>query len=154
MDAAIVINALLCIVGVIAIFKSLARDLSPLSRAACTALLVLPPLGALCAGVFNLTSFTLHSAGAQLAYGAPTIVFPAAGLILRRLSDWRQLATAMIVGGLTTLIVLDALILNASAISKGTTGLWQRLLCTEILAWYVLLGWQAFRLHQSDRTMN
>jgi hypothetical membrane protein len=149
MDAAFVLNGLLLVVGVIAVFHYCGDGLGALARWICTLLLVLSPLGLLWAGIFTMNTLVLHTLGAQIAFATPIVSFPVVGLLLRGAPRWRRFGTLLLVGGPLTLALLIGFIGSVPpsemATGGGYYGLWQRALGLEVQAWYVALGWLAFR---------
>jgi hypothetical membrane protein len=61
MDAAFVLNGVLLIVGLTAVFQSLKHQLGALARWMCMALLLLSPLGVLWDGIFTMNTLALHT---------------------------------------------------------------------------------------------
>ncbi len=150
MRVAFLLNGLLGIVGVIAVFQSYKHTLGAIARWICTVLLLLSPLGILWAGIFTMDTLTLHTPGAFVAFGTPVIAFPIVGLVLRRVPEWKGFGTWMLLGCLLTLALLVGFTTSVPphinwAIGGGSLGLWQRALGIEVQAWYVALGALAFR---------
>jgi hypothetical membrane protein len=150
MNAAFMFDGLLCSVAVIAVFQGLKNELGAAARWTCTALLLLSPCGLLWIGIFTMNTLALHLLGAQLAFAAPIIALPVAGFVLRRVPSWRRLGTWMIViGGPLTLALLIGFIASVPVSERvtggGSYGLWERALASEVLGWYVAIGWLAFR---------
>jgi len=114
---------------------------------------VLSPLGILWAGIFTMNPETLalHLVGAQLAFTTPIIALPIAGFVLRRVPYWRRSGTWLFLGSPLTLAVLIGFIMSvptsvlATVAGGGSLGLWQRALGIEVFAWFVAMGWRAFR---------
>jgi hypothetical protein len=72
------------------------------------------------------------------------------GLVLRRVPEWKRFGTWMLLGCLLTLALLVGFTTSVPqninwATGAGSLGLWQRALGIEIQAWYVAMGWLAFR---------
>lgn len=149
MRAAYLLYGLLVTVGVIAVFRGLRHDLGPVARWAGMALLVISPLGILWAGIFTMDNLAIHNIGTQAAFATPVITFPVVGLLLRRARSWRRFGILMLLGGPLTLALLIGLItsipMSEMATGGGSFGLWQRALGIEVFAWFVALGWLAFR---------
>jgi hypothetical membrane protein len=149
MNAAFMLGGLLLIVGVLAVFQGSKHEMGPVARWAGALLLVLSPLGLVLAGLFTVNHFALHLLGAQLACDSPIITFAVVGLLLRRVASWRRFGTWLLLGSPLTLVLLVGFIASVPptelATGGGNLGLWQRALGTEIFAWYVALGWLAYR---------
>ena len=153
MRAAFVLYGPLVIVGVIAVFRGFKHELGAVACWACTVLLVLSPLGILWAGIFTMNPETLalHTQGAELAFGTPIITFLVVGLLLRRALTWRRFGTWLLLGSPLTLALLIGFIMSvppsvlATVAGGGSLGLWQRALGFEVMAWFVAMGWLAFR---------
>jgi hypothetical protein len=149
MDAAFMLTGLLLIVGVLAAFQRSRSDLGRAARWACTVLLLPTPLGFLCISIFTMKTLALHNLGAQLIFTTPIMTFLVAGLVLRRAPSWRRFGTWLLVGSPLTLALLIGFITSVPhselVSGGGMLGLWERALATEVLSWYVALGWLAFR---------
>jgi hypothetical protein len=147
MNAAFVLAGLLMTAGVVGIFQGI-REMGAAARWTCMALLALPGLGSVMDGIFTLESFFPHFLGFGLAL---TLVlgFPAAGLVLRRIPGWRRFGSWLLLGGPLTLALAVLYFLTFSPTLAGTqtgvAGLTERILVVEIHAWYVAMGWLAFR---------
>ena len=152
MNAAFVLSGVLMICGVTAIFAGI-RELSSVARWSCTGLLALSGLGCVMDGIFTLESMRLHFVGFMLATGVPIVGFPIVGLLLRRVPGWRLFGSWLLLGGPLTLALLVVFFAtfdpDAAGAGLGIAGLTQRALSLEIHAWYVALGWLAFRARLS-----
>jgi Protein of unknown function (DUF998) len=150
MRAAFLFNGVLTTGGVIVASRTFRGGLSSGPRWICTALLLLSPLGVLWDAVFTMDRLTLHTIGAQAAVGSALIGFPVAALALRRVQPWRRFASWLWWGVPLTLVLLigftTSVPLTQMATGGGRYGLWQRGLGIEVQAWYVAMGWLAFRL--------
>lgn len=148
MNAAFVLNGLLLLVGVIAIFQSI-RELSAVARWTCTTLLALSAVGSVVDGTFTLESGFLHFVGFLLAIGTPVLSFLVTGLLLRRVPRWRRFGNWLLLGSPLTLALVLLFFLTFSPTWEGArtgmAGLTQRILVVEVLAWFVAMGWKAFR---------
>ncbi len=75
--------------------------------------------------------------------------FLAAGFFLRGIPRWRRFGTWLLLGSPLTLllVVLFFLTFDQATIvaGHGVAGLTQRILALEVLAWFVAMGWLAFR---------
>ncbi len=147
MNGAFILSGLLIIAGVIGIVQSL-PELGRRGRWITAGLLVLPGIGSVVDGIFTLESFFPHFVGFVLALST-VAGFPVAGFFLRRVPDWRLLGTWLIAAGPLTLAlaVLYFLTLTPTVegVQTGIAGLTERILVIERQAWYVVLGWTAFR---------
>ena len=149
MNAAFVLSGILLMAGVIGVFQTMTASGLPAARWACAALLALSPLGLVIAGIFTLEDPLPHLIGFLLATGTPVLSFLAAGFFLRGIPRWRRFGTWLLVGSPLTLllVVLFFLTFDQAAIvaGDGVAGLTQRILAVEVLAWFVAMGWLAFR---------
>jgi hypothetical protein len=148
MNAAFVLSGLLMLVGVVGIFQSI-RVMGALARWSCILLLVLSPLGMVVDGFFTLESFLPHTAGFMLGCATPVLSFAVIGLMLRRVKGFRGFGTWLLLGSPLTLALLILYFLTFSptvvGIQTGVAGLVERILIIEVQAWFVVLGWLAFR---------
>ncbi len=94
MNAAFIVNGLLTLAGIAAIFAGI-PELGRTARRVCIAMLALPAIGSIVDGIFTLESFWLHNLGFALVLSTAA-GFPVVGFVLRRLPAWRQLGTALI----------------------------------------------------------
>lgn len=148
MNTAFVLNGLLLLAGVVGIFQSI-REMGGIARWSCTVLLALSPLGMVVDGLFTLESFWLHMAGFLLGTGTLVLSFLVTGLFLRRVPRWRQFGNWLLLGSPLTLALLILSFATfdqaAAAAGIGVAGLTQRILVVEAHAWFVAMGWLAFR---------
>lgn len=148
MNTAFVLGGLLILAGVVGIFQGV-RAMGTAARLSCTALLALSPLGAVVDGIFTLESFFLHFVGFMLGCGTPVLSFLVTGLLLRRIPHWRRFGSWLLLGSPLTLVLLVLSLATfdpaAAAAGQGVAGLTQRLLVVEVFAWFVAMGWLAFR---------
>lgn len=148
MNAAFVLGGLLLLVGVIGIFQTIG-EIGAVARWGCTALLALTPLAMATDGIFTLESGFVHFVAFGLGCGALVLGFPITGFVLRRVPRWRRLGSWLLAASPLTLaaMVLYQATFNEAAIRAGlgVAGLTERLLVIEILAWFVAMGWLAFR---------
>ena len=154
MRAAFLLDGVLVTVGVIAVFQGLRYELGTGVRRICTVLLALSPLGLLWAGIFTKDHLALHTLGVVVGIGSPVITFPVVALMLRRAPNWRRFGTLMLLGCPLTLALLVGFTTSVPpAVMRvggagGSLGLWQRALGIEVQAWFVAMGWLAFRRSQ------
>ena len=96
-------------------------------------------------GVFDLESMMAHLLGFALAIAVPVISFVVAGTYFRGVQGWRRFGTWLRLGGPLTLALLVLFFATfdptASGDAQGIAGLTQRILATEVLAWFVAMGW-------------
>ena len=148
MNAAFVLTGLLTLVGVVGIFQGI-REMGALARWSCTVLLALSPLGMVVDGIFTLESFLPHTVGFLLATASPVLSFVVIGLLLRRIPRFRRFGTWLLLGSPLTLALVVLYFLTFSptvaGIQTGVAGLTERILVVEVHAWFVALGWLAFR---------
>jgi hypothetical protein len=151
MNAAFVISGILLMAGVIGVLQTptiRASDRSAL-RWACAALLALSPLGLVVAGIFTLEDPFPHLIGFLLATGTPVLSFLAAGFFPRGIPRWRRSGTWLLLGSPLTLLLVVLFFLTfdqaATVAGHGVAGLTQRILALEVFAWFVAMGWRAFR---------
>ena len=148
MNTAFVFSGLLILAGVVGIFQGI-REMGVLARWSCTVLLALSPLGMAVDGIFTLESFLPHMVGFLLAAASPVLSFVVIGLLLRRVPGWRRLGSWLLLASPLTLVLLVLYFLTFSPTVAGTqtgvAGLTERILVVEVLAWFVAMGWLAFR---------
>ncbi|TMB41687.1 MAG: DUF998 domain-containing protein [Chloroflexi bacterium] len=147
MNAAFILSGLLMMAGAVGVFASI-TELGPVARWTSTALLGMPGLGAVIDGMFTLESFFFHFIGFGLAL--TTIVgFPVIGFLLRRVPRWRRLGTWLVVAGPVTLaltvLYFTTFTPTIEGIQHGIAGLTERVIVLELDAWYVAIGFLAFR---------
>ena len=148
MNAAFVLNGVLVAIGVTGSLRCV-TPLTARSRWTCTALLSLVAVGSTMDGLFTLESFKPHMIGALLAFMTPIVSFLVTGAALRRIPAWRRFGTWLWLGSPLTLVLLVAYFATFSPTVEGSktgvSGLIERALIVEILAWFVALGWLARR---------
>ena len=149
MNTAFVLCGFLILAGVIGIFQSL-QEISARARWRCILLLALVPLGMAMDGIFTLESGFLHFVGFGLgAVVSPMLGFVVSGRVLRRITGFRRFGDWLVLGSPLTLALMVLYFLTftptVAGTQSGVAGLTERILVVEILAWYVALGWLAFR---------
>lgn len=148
MNAAFVLSGLLLLAGIVGIATRIPA-LDPMARWGCASLLALSPVGSIMDGLFTLESFLPHFVGYLLAIGSTIVSFLVFGLVLRRLPDWRRMGTALILASPLTLVLMAVAQLTfdplAAGANVGVAGLTQRVVVTEVLAWFAALGWTGLR---------
>ncbi len=132
-DGAFMLDGLLCIVAVIAVFRGLKNELGTAACWTCTALLLLSPFGLLWVGVFTMNTLALHLVGAQLAFATPILALSIAGFVLSHIPHWRRFGTWMLVsGGPLTLALLVGFITSVP-VSESVFWKWAKdLTCDKL----------------------
>src|SRR6202171_3845692 len=147
MNAAFILSGLLMAAGAVGVFRAI-PELSPVARWTCTVLLAIPGLGAVIDGIFTLETIFLHAIGCGLAL-TTVVGFPVIGFFLRRVPSWRRFGTWLLIGGPLTLALAVLYFATFTPTVEGSmhgiAGLTERALVLELDAWYVALGWLAFR---------
>ncbi len=143
MNTAFVLTGLLLVVGVVGVSR-----VTGMPRLT-TALLALTGVGQAMCGIFTLAAMMPHSLGFQLALGTPVVSFLLAARHLRRVPGWERFGTWLFLGSPLTLALLVAFFLTfrptADGAEHGIAGLVQRIGVVEVFAWFVAMGWLAFR---------
>jgi hypothetical membrane protein len=156
MNAAFVLGGLLLLAGVVGVFRTIAPGGRPAARRACAALLALSPLGMVIAGIFTLEAVFVHLIGFLLAVATPVVSFLAMGVFLRRIPRWRRFGGWLLLGGPLTLVLVILFFWTfdpaAAGAGLGVAGLTQRALSIEVHAWFVAMGWLAFRGSHKGRS--
>lgn len=149
MNAAFVLAGLVLFTGVIGLFQTTKASGRPAARRACTVLLALTPLGMVVDGIFTLEAVFPHLIGFVLAAATPVLSFLATGLYLRGIPQWRRFGTWLLLGSPLTLVLVAAFFATfdpeAAGAGLGVAGLTQRLLVIQVHAWFVAMGWLAYR---------
>jgi hypothetical membrane protein len=147
MNAIFILSGLLVVAGAIGVFRSI-PELSPAARWIGAVLLALPGLGSVMDGIFTLEHFFFHFVGFGLAL-TTVLGFPIIGYLLRRVPRWRRFGSWLIVAGPVTLaltvLYFATFTPTIEGIQHGVAGLTERILVVELQAWYVAIGWLAFR---------
>jgi hypothetical protein len=143
MNAAFVLTAALLATGIIGILAGY-PELSPTDRVTIGALLLLCPVGVATCGLFNLEHFIAHLIGFVLAMGAPALGFFALGWRLSPDPSHAAVARLLMIAAPVTLALLIVYFWSfdpdASGRGLGYSGLVQRLLATEVLGVFAILG--------------
>jgi hypothetical protein len=149
MNTAFVLSGLLLLAGVAGIFQTVRPTGRRPAARLWAGLLALSPLGLVVAGSFTLEAVMPHLLGFLLATGTPVASFLAAGRFLRGIPGWRRFGTWLRLGSPLTLVLLVGFFLTfdpaAAGANVGMAGLVQRMLAVEVLAWFVAMGWLAYR---------
>jgi hypothetical protein len=148
MNAAFVLSGVLILSGVVATFQRI-PELGKAERWTCIILLGLTPLGAIVDGIFTLEMMFPHLIGFLLAAATPVVSFLVAGIRLRRIPRWGGFANGLLVASPLTLALLITFFLmfdpTSAGQETGVSGLIQRVLVTEVLAWFAVMGWLGWR---------
>lgn len=151
MNAAFVISGLLLLGGVVGISQSIGRDVGTKARWVCMVLLALSPLGLVVVGLFTEAPSTWagHALGAILVFQTPVVGFLVTGFVLWRRPCGRRIGRWLLLASPLTLVLVYSLF---QAVLPGAVfhvaqlgGLIERVALIEVHAWYVALGWLAFR---------
>jgi hypothetical membrane protein len=149
MNTAFVLSGLLLLAGVAGIFQAVRQSGRRQAGRVWAALLALSPLGLVVAGSFTLEAVMPHLLGFLLATGTPVASFLTTGLFLRGIPGWRRFGTWLLLGSPLTLVLLVGFFLTfdpaAAGANVGMAGLVQRVLAVEVHAWFVVMGWLAYR---------
>ncbi|HEU4422505.1 MAG TPA: DUF998 domain-containing protein [Pilimelia sp.] len=149
MNAAFVVTGLMLVAGVVGVFRTIGDDRRHVLRRASLALLASAGVGQAMCGVFDLEAITPHMLGFLLAIGGSVVSFLVAGAYFRSLPGWRRFGTWLLLGSPLTLALLIAFFLTfqptADGAEHGIAGLVQRIGVIEVQAWFVAMGWVAYR---------
>jgi hypothetical membrane protein len=149
MNTAFVLSGLVLLAGVAGIFQTVRPSGRRPAGRVSAALLALSPLGLVVAGSFTLEAVMPHLLGFLLATGTPVASFLTTGLFLRGIPGWRRFGTWLLLGSPLTLVLLVGFFLTfdpaAAGANVGMAGLVQRVLAVEVHAWFVAMGWLAYR---------
>ncbi|MEO3742788.1 DUF998 domain-containing protein [Plantactinospora sp. B5E13] len=149
MNTAFVVTGLMLVAGLVGVFRATttAGRLAP--HRAAFVLLACSGVGQAVCGVFDLEAVMPHTLGFVLALGAPIVGFLLAGLHLRRVPGWRRFGSRLLLGSPLTLVLLVGFFLvfqpTADGAEHGIAGLVQRAGILEVHAWFVAMGWLAYR---------
>ncbi len=148
-NAAFLLSGILIIVGVFGVFQAIGPGERPAMRRAGATLLALSGLGGVVCGIFTIESFFLHMTGVLMGIGGPIMGFLATGFFLRDIPRWRRFGNWLFLGSPLTLLLLVLFFLTFQyetvSAGLGVAGLTERILVIETQAWYVTMGWLAFR---------
>jgi hypothetical membrane protein len=149
MNTAFVLGGLLLLAGVAGIVQTVRPSGRRPAGRVSAALLALSPLGLVVAGSFTLEAVMPHLLGFLLASGTPVASFLTTGRFLRGIPGWRRFGTWLLLGSPLTLVLLVGFFLTfdpaAAGANVGMAGLVQRVLAVEVHAWFVAMGWLAYR---------
>ena len=149
MNAAFVVTGLILVAGVVGVFRTTRTAGRPVLRRTAVVLLACTGVGLVIDGVFNLEAVLPHFLGFALGLGTPVISFLVAGRYFRGIPDWRRFGTWLRLGSPLTLALLIAFFMTfqptADGAERGIAGLVQRVGVIEVMAWFVAMGWLAYR---------
>lgn len=149
MNAAFMLSGLMLIIGVIGIHQTFRGSQRTRLRWTCTALLMLSPVGLIVDGIFTLEAVLPHLVGFLLGAASPVLSFLAMGFFLRGIPHWRRFGSALLLASPLTLSLVILFFLTfdpmASGSGLGFAGITQRALVIEMHAWFMALGWLAFK---------
>ncbi|AVT35917.1 hypothetical protein C6W10_04960 [Plantactinospora sp. BB1] len=153
MNSAFVVTGLILLVGVVAVFRAVPTG-RPALRRWSVVLLGCSGIGQAVCGIFNLEAVLPHTLGFVLAIGTPVAGFLVAGYYFRGVPGWRRFGNWLRLGSLLTLILLVAFFATfqptADGAEQGIAGLVQRIGILELHAWFVAMGWLAYRRTPAD----
>lgn len=149
MNASFVLSGLLLLVGIVGISFRLLGNVGNIQRWICTVLLALSPLGYIVIGFFTETAVAGHTIGSLLIFLTPVISFLVTGLLIRRSTLTRTIGNWLLVASPLTLVLFVLFfstgVPGSLLATTGLAGLAERVMIIEIHAWYMILGWLAFR---------
>ena len=149
MNAAFVVTGLILIAGVVGVFNTTRAAGRPALRRTAMVLLACSGVGQVIDGIFTLEAVMPHFLGFALALGTPVISFLVAGRYFRGIPGWRRFGSWLLLGSPLTLGLLIAFFMTfqptADGAEHGIAGLVQRAGVIEVLAWFVAMGWLAYR---------
>jgi hypothetical protein len=149
MNTAFVVTGLILIAGVVGVFRTIRSPVRPALRRSGLVLLACTGVGQVMCGIFTLEAFLPHTLGFVLALGTPIGSFLIAGSYFRAIAAWRRFGTWLLLGSPLTLALLVAFFLTfhptADGAEHGIAGLVQRIGVLEVHAWFVAMGWLAWR---------
>lgn len=148
MNTAFIVSGALLIVGAVGIFRVLGGHMSPRMRRWNLTLWVLPGAGSIIDGIFTFEHFLPHFLGFGLSLMS-VVAFTLTGIALRHSRFRTRPGLPLIVAGPLTLALtvwfFSTFTPTAEGQLAGIAGLTERILITEMLTWYVIVGWRAFR---------
>jgi hypothetical protein len=149
-NTAFIVCGLLQAIACVAALECLASGSRRLPRTLCEGLLAISPLGLAMAGLFTLASaLVLHIVAGALVFVTPVVSFLATGLLLRRIPAHRRIGSGLLLASPLTLLlfIMYSMSFDQATVAAGLgiAGATERILILEVQAWYVVLGWIAFR---------
>jgi hypothetical protein len=157
-NAAFVVCGLIQLVGVVAVLTLTGGPRWSGLRVTSLVLLAMSPVGLVLAGIFTLDSLMMHLMAALLLFVTPVVSFVVAGLYFREIAGWRTFGTWMIFLGSPLTLILwivysGSFDVATTAAGLGYAGLTERILTIEVHAWFIAMGWRAFRRAAPRRTL-
>lgn len=151
-DVPLVILGLVVIALAIGFFRATRTILGPVWQWISAITIALPGIGYVAAGIFTEapSSLLVHwLVGAMLGLDFPIITFLVVGLILLPHPKWHRYAIYSLIASAATvgLVVFVEMAFSPGSPLSGfiIAGLAERVDLVEILAWYVVMGWQLLR---------
>ncbi len=148
MNTAFVMTGLLLLVGLIGIFWKI-DELHDKTPWLIIFLLAITPVGSILDGFYTINSGFIHYVISMLSFAAPIASFLVAGLRLRRIPGWEKPGWWLILSSPLTLVLMTLFFLTFAPTPQGemvgVTGLAERVLVTEVLLGYAVLGWITLR---------
>lgn len=149
MNAAFVVTGLMLVAGLVGVFRVTTTTGRQALHRTAFVLLACSGAGQAVCGIFDLEAVMPHTLGFVLALGAPIVGFLLAGRHLRRVPGWRRFGSWLLLGSPLTLALLVGFFLvfqpTADGAEHGIAGLVQRAGILEVHAWFVAMGWLAYR---------
>ena len=144
------LSGIILLVGVIGVFQTTQASGQAAARRVCTVLLALSPVGMAMAGIFTLkASVMLHSLAAGVGFLTAIAGFVAAGFYFRQIPRWRPFGNWLLLAGPLSLVLMVTYFVSFNvatvAAGNGVAGLTERVFILEVHAWYVAMGWLAWR---------
>jgi hypothetical membrane protein len=148
MNTTFILTGLLLIAGAIGIFTVLRTEMTARVRKWSLALWILPGVGSIIDGIFTFEHAMPHFAGFALVLCA-IAGYAVTGVALRRSPAWRHTGRWLIVAAVLTVALTATFSATFTPTAEGQltgiAGLTERTLVTQIMWWYVLLGWKTYR---------
>jgi hypothetical protein len=103
------------------------------------------PVGMMICGLLDLEQTKMHAVGFLLSTETTVIGFLVAGLYFRDLPEWNKFGKAMLIGSPITLVLMIFFFITfdptGAGEGDGIGGIDSRLLASEVLIWFFLIGW-------------
>jgi hypothetical membrane protein len=149
MNTTFILTGLLLIIGAVAIFDALRTEMTSRARNWSLVLWILPGVGAIVDGIFTFEHAMPHFAGFALSLCAIG-GFAVTGNALRHSPAWRSTGRWLIAGAVLTVALTVWFFATFTPTTQGQltgiAGLTERILVTQIMWWYALLGWKTLRV--------
>jgi hypothetical membrane protein len=146
-NMAFMLSGILIIIGILGLFYTFPNKNRPVIHWIVALLLMLSPVGLICAGIFTLkVSVPLHMMAFTLAGGTPVISFIITGIYFWRVYDWKKIGMVLIIGGPLTLLLTSIFMfitydIELIASGGGIAGITSRMLTIEVCFYYFAIGW-------------